>query len=446
MTRVLVIEQDDSRRRQLREEFERNGFDIVEAHDADAASVGPIQADAVVADASLVTDSVNVISLAAPTPVVLVADSPSISQAVECMRQGAADYLARPLQPASLIAAVERAAAHTHSPVATSTAFAPIIGQCPAMLDLLKRVATVAPTDSTVLIQGESGTGKELIARALHVASRRCNAQLISFNCAATPETLIETELFGRDGARSPSDGADTPLRGLLEAAHAGTLFLDEIGDLPAGAQARLLQFLEEGTIRRLGSSQTHRVDARVIAATHRDLQQLTDNRRFRADLLFRLNAVSLRVPALRERGEDVIAIAHALLERLAGKLNKRGLSFSPEALDAMRRYRWPGNVRELENALERAVILCRTGYIDADMLPIHTGSAGTTLTDPPGEASSSLEGYFLRFVLDNEHQLTETELASKLGISRKSLWERRQRLNIPRRRTHKRGPRRDQR
>ena len=442
MTRVLVIEQDDSSRRQLREEFERNGFGVVEASRADRATLGNAQPDIVVANASLAATSSNVVALAAPVPVVLLADAPSIPEAVECMRSGAADYLPRPIQPNALNAAVERAVASADVPAGRS-AFSPIIGQCDEMRELLDQVTSVAPTESSILILGESGTGKELIARALHSASRRHHAQVITFNCAAIPETLIEVELFGSSSA-SPSATQDAATRrGLLEAAHGGTLFLDEIGDLPPSAQARLAQYLDEGTFRRLGGSDALRVDVRVIAATHRDLRQLTKSGQFREDLFARLNSVSLRVPPLRERGDDVIAIAQTALDRLAGKFNKRGLALSTAAMEAMRHYRWPGNVRELENALERAVILCRSKTIEADLLPIHAGASHTAQANAQRESSSSLEGYFLRFVLDNEDRLTETELAKALGISRKSLWERRQRLNIPRRRTRTRGPRR---
>ena len=442
MTRVLVIEQDDPSRRQLREEFERNGFGVVEASRADRVSIGSAQPDIVVANASLAAASSNIVAVAAPVPVVLLADAPSVPEAVECMRCGAADYLPRPTQPNALIAAVERAVASADVP-ADRSAFSPIIGQCDEMRELLDQVTSVAPTESSILILGESGTGKELIARALHSASRRRHAQVIAFNCAGIPEPLIEVELFGSSSSGPSSTEEPATRRGLLEAAHGGTLFLDEIGDLPPSAQARLAQYLDEGTFRRLGSSEAHRVDVRIIAATHRDLRQLTKSGQFREDLFARLNSVSLRVPPLRERGDDVVAIAQTALERLAGKFNKRGLALSAAAMDAMRRYRWPGNVRELENALERAVILCRSTTIDADMLPIHADMSHTAQADAQRESSSSLEGYFLRFVLDNEDRLTETELAKALGISRKSLWERRQRLNIPRRRTRTRGPRR---
>ena len=258
---------------------------------------------------------------------------------------------------------------------------------------------------------------------------------------AAIPRDLIESELFGHE--KGAFTGAAAQRQGRFEQADGGTLFLDEIGDLPASAQARLAQYLDERTFRRPGGSKDHRVDVRLIAATHRDLRELTKSGQFREDLFARLNSVSLHVPPLRDRGDDVVAIAQTTLERLAGKFNKRGLALSAAAVDAMRRYRWPGNVRELENALERAVILCQSKTIDADLLPIHADTSHTAQSDAQRESSSSLQGYFLRFVLDNEDRLTETELAKALGISRKSLWERRQRLNIPRRRTRTRGPRR---
>ena len=445
MTRVLVIERDDSSRRELREEFERNGFAVVEAANlTDVARVGVGQVATVVANATMVASADDFLAFAASVPVVLVADSPSIPEAVECMRQGAADYVAKPFQPATLIAAVERAASRAQPMVAGMTAFSSIVGECPAMRDLFDQVAKWAPTEATVLIQGEVGTGKELIARALHASSGRRHAQIIALNCAAIPESMIESELFGL-GAGVSSAPLAAPRPGLLEAADGGTLFLGEIGDMPPTAQARLLRFLQDGRIRRLGSAKTRRVNVRVIAATHRNIVELARNNQFRDDLLRRIDA-ALRVPPLRDRGEDVIKLAHVLLGRACGKLNKHRRSFSSSALDAMRSYPWPGNVRELENAVERAAILSEDETIDAGLLAINTGGAPQPPPEVQGESASSLEGYFLRFVLDNEDQFTETELASKLGISRKSLWERRQRLNIPRRRTRKRGPRRDQR
>jgi two-component system, NtrC family, response regulator HydG len=234
---------------------------------------------------------------------------------------------------------------------------------------------------------------------------------------------------------------------GLVEAAHGGTLFLDEIGELPIEAQARLLRVLQLGEVRRIGSTQTRAVDVRLVAATHRDLRRLTKAHQFREDLFYRLNVVNLHVPPLRERGEDVLQLADAMLANTCKRFNKSGLRFSEGAIVAMRTYTWPGNVRELENAIERAVILCETDAIDADLLAIdpepRKPSAAKASQGP--ENATSLEHYFVRFVLEHQDQLTETELAQKLGISRKSLWERRQRLDIPRKRTRQRRPRRSQ-
>ncbi|MNZ60379.1 Transcriptional regulatory protein ZraR [compost metagenome] len=316
------------------------------------------------------------------------------------------------------------------------------------MLELYSKIRKVSPTDSTVLIQGESGTGKELVARALHNLSRRAKAPLISVNCAAIPETLIESELFGHE--KGAFTGATAGRAGLVEAADGGTLFLDEIGELPLEAQARLLRVLQEGEIRRVGSVQSQKVDVRLIAATHRDLKTLAKTGQFREDLYYRLHVISLKLPALRERGNDVLEIARAFLTRQCAQMGREGLRFAADAEQAIRHYSWPGNVRELENAIERAVILCESPDISADLLGIDIelddlededfneaaplAQANNTAHEPTEDLS--LEDYFQHFVLEHQDHMTETELARKLGISRKCLWERRQRLGIPRRKS----------
>ncbi|MBP3935136.1 MAG: sigma-54-dependent Fis family transcriptional regulator, partial [Pseudomonas sp.] len=325
-----------------------------------------------------------------------------------------------------------------------------IIGSCPPMLDMYSKIRKVAPTDSNVLIQGESGTGKELVARALHNLSRRAKAPMISVNCAAIPESLIESELFGHE--KGAFTGASAGRAGLVEAADGGTLFLDEIGELPLEAQARLLRVLQEGEIRRVGSVQSQKVDVRLIAATHRDLKSLAKVGQFREDLYYRLHVIALKLPALRERGADVNEIANAFLARQSARVGRTDLKFAPDAERAISHYSWPGNVRELENAVERAVILCESPEISAELLgidielsdlqdddfiglaPQQSISNGNTSLDPTEDLS--LEDYFQHFVLEHQDHMTETELARKLGVSRKCLWERRQRLGIPRRKT----------
>ena len=320
------------------------------------------------------------------------------------------------------------------------------------MQDMYSKIRKVAPTDSNVLIQGESGTGKELVARALHNLSRRAKAPMISVNCAAIPETLIESELFGHE--KGAFTGASAGRAGLVEAADGGTLFLDEIGELPLEAQARLLRVLQEGEIRRVGSVQSQKVDVRLIAATHRDLKNLAKAGQFREDLYYRLHVIALKLPALRERGSDVNEIANAFLARQSARIGRDDLHFSHEAEQAIRHYSWPGNVRELENAVERAVILSESPEISAELLgidielsdlddddllnnlPTISGVSANNASHEPTE-DLSLEDYFQHFVLEHQDHMTETELARKLGVSRKCLWERRQRLGIPRRKSN---------
>ncbi|MEX2326687.1 MAG: sigma-54 dependent transcriptional regulator, partial [Pseudomonadales bacterium] len=311
-----------------------------------------------------------------------------------------------------------------------------MLGNCASMQQLFDRISKVARTDTNVLILGESGTGKELVARAIHKASRQADGRMISLNCAAIPDTLIESELFGHE--KGAFTGATNSRVGLIEAADGGTLFLDEIGELPLEAQARLLRVLQEGEVRRVGSVETRQVQVRLIAATHRDLKTLTRSGEFREDLYYRLNVVKLALPPLRERREDLVPLANLFLKQNCEKLGKAWLTFCPEAISLVEEYRWPGNIRELENAIERAVILCETGQITPELLGIEPDNPVSLEPREDADDNVSLEDYFQKFVLANQDSMTETELAQKLGISRKALWQRRQKLNLPRERSRK--------
>jgi len=249
-----------------------------------------------------------------------------------------------------------------------------IVGRSPRMLELFERIKKVAPTEATVLILGESGTGKELVARAVHEQSRRGSGPLISVNCAAIPETLIESELFGHE--KGAFTGANAARKGLVEAAHGGTLFLDEIGELPLEAQARLLRLLQDKEVRPVGSTESRKIDVRLVAATHRDLKSLAAKQLFREDLYYRLKVVELPLVPLRERGEDIIELAQVFLRSAAKKNHREIDGFTEDALQTIRYYPWPGNVREMENAIERSVILCgEDGLITADLLGLESDS-----------------------------------------------------------------------
>lgn len=440
MTRVLVLEPEAGARERFSAWLADAGF-IVEAL-ADLPSEGVPSAAAfdVVAANPALPSGLEPIALLRPAPVILLARNATVPGAVAGMRRGAADYLPQPETAAQLIDAVQRALASdlTRQAEACPTAW-PLYGSCAAMLHLFARIRATAAGAAPVLIEGESGTGKELVARALHDGGRR-NAPMITLNCLAIPEASIESELFGY------ADAAATgrPEAGLVAAAHGGTLFLKEVGELPSGAQTRLLELLRTGESRPVNGTHGRPVDVRVVAATRRDLTNLAGTGRFLPELLQGLSAVRLTVPPLRARGDDIHELAQLLAARAAAKLNKAPLHFSRAALTALTTYAWPGNVRELQNAVERAVILAEDDVIDAGLLPIDVALPEPRPAGDAAENGVSLEDYFVRFVTEHQDQLTETELATRLGISRKSLWERRKRHHIPRRRTRKRGRRRD--
>ena len=373
-------------------------------------------------------------------PVIIVSRNPEPAAIVEAMRAGAVNYLVRPIDTDNLLAALEQACATAATDVDTPEAkavMATMLGDCKPMRELFERIRKIGPTSSNVLIQGETGTGKELIARALHATSDRRHQTMMVMNCGAIPETLQEVELFG-DAGPERVDSA-----GLVEAANNSTLFLDEVSELTPGAQTKLLRVLQINENRRLGTHVKRHVDIRLVCAAQRDLHKLVEQGDFRKDLFYRLNVVTLTPPPLRERSADILLLARQFLERGAKKLGHPKTSFSDAAIEALQDYNWPGNVREMENAVERALILANGRTIEPDLLAIDQGEAAASEPVTQPDSQVSLEEYFVKFVTENQDQFTETELAERLGISRKSLWQRRQRLNIPRKKTRKRGPRR---
>jgi DNA-binding NtrC family response regulator len=454
MSTILIVEDEEVIRTSLAKLLERNGYEV-----SAAANIQDATNRFSLKDFSLIISDLrlpgapgtDLIKMAGDVPVLIMTSYASLRSAVDTMKMGAVDYIPKPFDQKEVLTSVKRILSRQPKSREFQTpthASRGMIGSSVPMKEVFNIIHKVAPTDATVLIHGETGTGKELAARAIHNESRRASKPLICVNCAAIPDTLIEAELFGHE--KGAFTGAVESRIGLVAAADGGTLFLDEIGELPLEAQARLLRVLQEGEVRPIGSVKSHDVDVRLVAATHRDLHKLCSEGKFREDLFYRINVVNLNIPALRERGKDIVEIAEFLLAKYCKKMAKGALTLAPDAIQAITTYHWPGNIREMENSLQRAVILCDPDApiahdllgLDLELVEIDddddspTPNKARRLLDSDSAEGLSLEDYFTRFVLENQDAMSETELAKKLGISRKCLWERRQKLGIPRARS----------
>ena len=454
MQHILIVEDDKDIRKALRRLLERNGFEVTEAGSVEEAGNHNLDKYAVIiANLRLQGTPGTYLIHKTITPVLILTSYASQRSATDSLQIRAVNYLSLPLDHDEVIATINMLLDNNVKeqnregldPRPEEAPVTGMVGHCAAMRELFRRIRKIALTNSSVLIQGESGTGKELVAKAVHEASTRKEANLISVNCAAIPEPLIESELFGHE--KGAFAGATSNRTGLVEEANNGTLFLDEIGELPLEAQARLLRVLQEHEIRKVGSVESQKVDVRLVAATHRDLKQLVSEGRFREDLYYRINVMPLQIPPLRERGSDILELADRKLEICCNRLDLPLKKFSADAIQAISTYPWPGNVRELENAIERAVIMTEGTEIPLDLLGLDVvlvkiDSLAPNIPQQPEPANGtaaepgkdlSLKDYFQRFVLEHQDSMNETQLAKKLGISRKCLWERRQRFNIPR-------------
>jgi DNA-binding NtrC family response regulator len=369
---ILLVEDKDSLRAMLRAALEEQGHQVIEARDQ-AQAVSRLQdsrIDLVLSDLRLTAgDGFGVLRAAkeldSDLPVIVMTAYGSIQDAVQAMKEGALDFLAKPvdldhLQLLVVRALAQRKLAAEHQilkeELAARRGAPAIIGDDPSVRRVSTALSRAADTDATVLLLGESGTGKELYARTLHALSTRSGGPFVAINCAAIPETLLETELFGHE--KGAFTGATARKPGRFELAHRGTLFLDEIGDLPLALQAKILRALEEKRFERVGGTQSLQVDVRVVAATTRQLTAAVAARQFREDLYFRLSVFPIEIPPLRERGNDLETLAHHFIDRFSRDVKNRPMKLSDAARDALRLYRWPGNVRELQNCIERAVIL----------------------------------------------------------------------------------------
>jgi DNA-binding NtrC family response regulator len=378
-------------------------------------------------------------------PVLMITAYATPKLAVEAIKAGAIDYLAKPFAPEELLHAVAGCVeryrllqenARLRARASETYQLDQIVGNCAKIRELRQLIQTVAPTDARVLVLGESGTGKELVAGALHSLSRRCQASYVRINCAAIPETLLESELFGHE--KGAFTGALKQKPGRVEEADGGTIFLDEIADMSRPLQAKLLRFLEDGTFSRVGGTQELHVNVRLIAATNRDIIKAIADDQFREDLFHRLNVVQIRLPPLRERDADVRLLAEHFLRSFSVSMNKGIHSLSRAALQKLVSYHWPGNVRELRNVIERALILETTSEIQPGSLPdfqlearLHKSSTGKTLASGAlDEMMSQYEKELIEALLEQNHySLAKT--AEQLKLSRHALRYRMQRLNI---------------
>ncbi len=400
--RIILVVDDEARvRSSVRAILEDEGYAAVEAAEGGealrkAAAEGP---DAVLLDVWMPgMDGLEVLSALRSQdpdlPVVVMSGHGNIETAVRAVKMGAFDFLEKPLSLDRLLLVLRNALAQrvlreeNRALREEKTAPGGMVAASPVMRGILGQVAVVAPTGASILITGENGTGKELLARAIHAASERSAGPLVEVNCAAIPETLIESELFGHE--RGSFTGAVSRKRGKFDLADGGTIFLDEIGDMSLSTQAKILRVLQDKSFSRVGGDRRIEVDARVIAATNKDLEVEIRDGRFREDLFFRLNVFPFHLPPLRERPDDIPVLAGRFLAEFGRAYGKGDVTLSPEALAALSAWRWPGNVRELRNAVERMVILAR-GEIGLDLVP--PGIRGTEGAARPGEVPSSSKG-----------------------------------------------------
>jgi two-component system NtrC family response regulator len=436
---ILLVEDDEPQRRTLAGFLHKRGYSVIEAASAQSA-----ESQAQGADIDLLLTDLR---LGGPDGVELLQklkrDRPdlqglvltaygTVDDAVRAMKAGAYDFISKPVDLARLEALIEKVLERVElskenrslRETVKTGAFNELIGDSPAMAKVKELALKVAPSKASVLILGESGTGKEVLARSIHRASPRRNRPFVTINCAALPATLIESELFGHE--KGAFTGASTEKKGRFELADSGTLFLDEVGDIPLELQVKLLNVLQSARFERVGSTQTRHVDVRLVAATHRDLTRLIESGAFRADLYYRLNVISIHLPPLRERTEDIQPLAQTFIRKYADLSNKSIQSIDPQVLEALKRWPFPGNVRELENWIERAVVLAEANTLTREDFPVQlfeetisasTFDEGQGLEDRVAQLESSL----IREALQR-HQGNKSAAARELRITERGI------------------------
>ncbi|MBA4373452.1 MAG: sigma-54-dependent Fis family transcriptional regulator [Thermodesulfovibrio sp.] len=442
MINVLVVDDEEPIRRLLKKELSRKGFSVETASDGHEAlaRLKDQVFDVILLDIMMPgMDGIELMKKlhrdpASPVIIVLTGRA-TVETAVDAMKHGAYDYLAKPYKLDELVIIINRAYEYGRLSIKSQLLEQELVRKespfefiCRSqqMKEILALIKKIAPTDSPVLIQGESGTGKELIANTVWHHSKRESSPFIALNCATLSENLIESEIFGHEKGSFTS--AYQTKHGIVEVADKGTLFLDEIGEMPMGLQAKLLRFLDSGEFRRIGSNRTLKVDVRVLAATNKDLSELVRTGAFREDLFYRLNVITITIPPLRDRTDDISELAAYFLKKYSQKLSKEIRGLGPDALDTLKRYHWPGNVRELENILERAVILSDTGKISAADLAMPVRFAVEEAKE-----HSSLETMERDYILKvlKEVNGNQSKASQILEIDRKTLYHKLKKYGI---------------
>ena len=440
--KILIVDDEENQRKAVGGFLKKLGYNIVLSSNADAAisiiENEPI--DLVISDMKMPGKSgLELLRIAREQlpdiAFILMTAYSSVSDAVAAMKLGAFNYISKPIDLDELEMGISKALENRrliaenrrlHDLLDMGSKFEGIVSESAEMEEVLNLVSRVAPASSTVLIHGESGTGKERIARAIHYGSPRADKPLVTVNCAAIPESLLEAELFGHE--KGAFTGAHIARKGKLEYANGGTLFIDEIGDMPLTTQPKLLRFLQEGTVERLGSADTLKMDIRVIAATHRDLREMVEKRQFREDLFYRLSVINVVIPPLRKRKTDILPLAEHFIKIYSDRNSKKVFGLTREAKDAILKYNYPGNVRELENAIESAVVLARGEAIDVEDLPLSFDSANfIPETDDESPLPARLEEFEKKIVFEGLKKANgnKSETARKLGISEKNIRDR---------------------
>ncbi len=451
--RLLIVEDEDTLRESLKRVFLREGFDV-EVCDSSEAALKILEGgsyELIITD--IILPGMNGIELlkkcrelVADQLAIIVTAYASLETAVEALRAGAYDYIVKPVIHEEIKRIVRNALRERSlktenimlkKQIGVRYDFEKIVGQSSVVTSLIGEVKKIADSRSNVLLLGETGTGKELFARALHFSSSRGEKPFVPINCSAIPESLLESELFGY--VKGAFTGAASSKRGLFEEADGGTVFLDEIGDLNQALQVKLLRVIDDHEIRPLGGIQSRKIDIRLVTATNRDIVKAVKEGNFREDLYYRVNVVTLRMPSLRERKEDIVILARYFLDKYSHEIGKTVKFIDDGAMRLLMDYYWPGNVRELQNIIERAVLITDSNTIFPEHLPEGLKEV-SSFAEESIERVLSIEDYTKEFILKYQEQYGEQRLSDMLGITRKALWEKRKKWGLSRKKNENRG------